>query len=722
MVNMEIIISAVDRASKVLENVQNKMDAIKEKTEKLTTTLNKVGRGLAIAGAGMTAFAAPFVAGMASAVQAGMGFEKVMYKIKAIAGATDEEFQQLTQTAMKMGAQTAYSASEAAEAMYLMASAGMKTKDIVASIADVLNLATVAQTDLATATDLVISTLNSFGMSAQEAGRVVDVFVQACANSPATVEKLQYSLKYAAPAAKALGLSLEETVAALMMFYRAGRKGEEAGTALREVLTELADPKVQKALEQYGIKVMDASGKLRDLGVILDDIKKKGLSATQIFQIFGPEAGSAIITLTQQGGDAYKEFVEILEKSNGVAKQKADEMKNTVWYKMKELASQLESIKLEIFKDSKGDIKEFLDMLVKAMPAIKEFIVSVAQGMGAVGKVILAVIVPMLKIFQALPAPVKQAIGVFVGLAAAVAAIVGPILLVVGGLAMLIAPIIEVVAAVGGLSAALGAISGAVATAVGAIAAFITAVNPIVWVIIAIIAILAGLYLAWKNNWFGIRDITASIVQTVKEKIAGFIEGINWLISQILKHKDLIKNALIATLLGPFAPLKVAWDTNLFGIKDKLKGVLEEMVNYLKSLPSRFYQAGVGIITELKKGIESKINEIKQGILGLLQWIDDHLPHSPAKEGPLSRLDKVGPGFIETIAEGIDKHKSKLQTTISAVVEIMDITPSSNVGISNISNTNNVNYVVHVNVIGRSYDEQQLAQHLNKLLKKQTFR
>ncbi|XRO77462.1 phage tail tape measure protein [Methanocaldococcus sp. 10A] len=724
--NLQIIISAVDRATAVFQKIQQNIDRLENRVKNMADVFDRVGKSIAAIGAGVTAFSAPFVAGVYSAIQAGIDFEQQMYKIKAITGATDEEFQRLTNTAMQMGAQTAFSASQAAEAMYLMASAGMKTKEIIAAIPDVLNLATVAQTNLATATDLVISTLNSFGMSAQEAGRAVDVFVQACANSPATVEKLQYSLKYAAPAAKALGLSLEETVAALMMFYKAGRKGEEAGTALREVLTELADPKVQKALAQYGIQVMDASGKLRNLGDILDDIKKKGLSAMQIFQIFGTEAGSAILTLVQQGGDAYRQFVNILNNANGVAEQKAEEMKNTVWYKIQELKSEIESIKLEIFKDSKGNIKEFLDMLIKAMPAIKEFVVSVAQGMATVGKIVLMALKPMLAIFTALPAPIKQAIGAFIGLAAAVAAIVGPIITLVGLFGMAISSILEIISVIGALGFSLGTIAGAVSAAIGALGAFVAVVTPIIAVILAIVAVLAVLYLAWKNNWFGIRDITASIVQKVKEQIMMFIKGIKWLISEIRKNKGKILEALKYSLLGPWGIIKLAWDKNLFGIRDKLKNVLYDILNFLKSLPSRFYEAGVGMITALKKGIESKIDEIKQKILDLLKWIDDHLPHSPAKEGPLSRLDEVGPGFVETIAEGIEQHKHRIQSAIGQITTIMTINPqldrTATTPIFHYGENMQNNYTISINVTGRAYDEQQLAQHIARILKKQTFR
>jgi phage-related minor tail protein len=426
----------------------------------------------------------------------------------------------------------------------------------------------------------------------------------------------------------------------------------------------------------------------------------------------------------QQGGDAYRQFVDILNNANGVASQKAEEMKNTVWYKIQELKSKIESIKLEIFKDSKGNIKEFLDMLIKAMPAIKEFAVSVAQGMATVGKIILMVLKPMLDIFTKLPTPVKHAIGAFVGLAAAVAAIVGPILLLAGAFAMAISSILEIVSVIGALGISFGAIAGAVSAAIGALGAFVAAAAPIIAVILAIIGVLAVLYLAWKNNWFGIRDIVNSVVNVIKQKISEQIEKIKWFIDQIKAHKDQILNALKYALLGPWGLIKLAWDKNLFGIRDKLKDVMNKILDFLKSLPEKFYKAGAGLIEEFKKGIESKINAIKQKILDLLNWIRRHLPHSPAEEGPLSTLDKVGPGFVETIAEGIEKHKSRIQAAVGKITTTMAINPKSIpvsqqvTTIQNITNSSpNINVNIHVSKTDASPEDIALA--VQKVLKQQ---
>ena len=103
------------------------------------------------------------------------------------------------------------------------------------------------------------------------------------------------------------------------------------------------------------------------------------------------------------------------------------------------------------------------------------------------------------------------------------------------------------------------------------------------------------------------------------------------------------------------------------------------------------------------------------------------MPHSPAKEGPLSRLDKVGPGFVETIAEGIEKHKSKIQNVVGGLTTTMAIKPQlsgapTTSNILNYGGDTQTNYNVAINVVGRGYDEQQLAQKISNILKKQQYR
>lgn len=122
-----------------------------------------------------------------------------MANAASVSGATGEEFEKMTALAREMGKTTVFSASEVADAMYYMASAGYKVEQMSASIAPILNLASATQSELAFTTDSVISTLNQFGLKASDAERVTNVFASAIGNSQATLEKLGYSMMYVGP-------------------------------------------------------------------------------------------------------------------------------------------------------------------------------------------------------------------------------------------------------------------------------------------------------------------------------------------------------------------------------------------------------------------------------------------------------------------------------------------------------------------------------------------
>ena len=128
-----------------------------------------------------------------------------------------------------------FSASDAADAMYYMASAGYKVDQMSDSLAHVLNLASATQNDLEFTTNTVVAVLSQFGLEANSAERVTNVFASAIGNSQAQLEKLGTSMGYVGPVANSLGWSLEETTAALSVLYNAGYDGTTAGTALESL-------------------------------------------------------------------------------------------------------------------------------------------------------------------------------------------------------------------------------------------------------------------------------------------------------------------------------------------------------------------------------------------------------------------------------------------------------------------------------------------------------
>ena len=214
----------------------NKIDAVGK-------TLENVGGKMTAVGTSLTRnVTAPIVAAGAAAVKTTADFDAQMSKVSAISGATGDDFDALRAKAREMGAQTKFSATESGQAFEYMAMAGWKTEDMLDGIEGIMSLAAASGEDLATTSDIVTDALTAFGLSASDSGHFADVLAAASSNANTNVSMLGESFKYAAPVAGALGYSAEDTAVALGLMANAGIKASQGGTALRNILTNMAKP------------------------------------------------------------------------------------------------------------------------------------------------------------------------------------------------------------------------------------------------------------------------------------------------------------------------------------------------------------------------------------------------------------------------------------------------------------------------------------------------
>ena len=213
-------------------------------------------------------------AGLAKSISIGAAFESDMAKVAAVSRASDEELKTLTATARQLGAETQWSASEAAQGMQYLAMAGFKTNDIVKTMPGMLNLASAGAIDLASASDIASNILTGFGLSASDMNRVGDILTNTFTQSNTTLEGLGQTMKYAAPVAKAMGVSIEEAAAMAGKLGDAGIQGEMAGTTLRSVMLRLSAPTDQAAaaLDALGVKTTDSNGKMKSFPAILKEL------------------------------------------------------------------------------------------------------------------------------------------------------------------------------------------------------------------------------------------------------------------------------------------------------------------------------------------------------------------------------------------------------------------------------------------------------------------
>lgn len=189
------------------------------------------------------------------AVETGMTFDTTMSNVKAISGATAEEFELLRDKAMEMGATTKYTASEAGDALSYMAMAGWKTDDMLNGLEGIMNLAAASNEDLATTSDIVTDALTAFGLTAEDAGHFADVLAAASSGANTNVSMMGETFKYVAPVAGSLGYSVEDLATTIGVMANSGIKGSQAGTALRAAMSRLVKPTkdVQGALGKLGL-------------------------------------------------------------------------------------------------------------------------------------------------------------------------------------------------------------------------------------------------------------------------------------------------------------------------------------------------------------------------------------------------------------------------------------------------------------------------------------
>lgn len=334
---------------------------------------NKVKQAATLAGLAISG-------GFAWAVKTGMDFEAQMSRVAAISGATGDQLNELTAVAMRLGSETPKSASEVAKGMELMAAAGFKVNDIIAAMPGVISASVASGEDMARVTEVMTSALNAFHLKASDASKVADVLAQAANDSAADINDMGYAFKYAAPIAYQLGYSIEDLSAAIEIMSNNGIKGEQAGTTLRMGLLRLAAPTkaAKKVMDEYGISIKDAHGKMLPLGQIIDNLRThlSGLSDSQkaaaLQTIFGTEALSGMMTLVNAAPGQFQELKQSLVDSAGASAQMAQQMQNNLKGAVEQLGGAAETAAIQFYNGLSPALKDVVVRLTDFLNSLSQ--------------------------------------------------------------------------------------------------------------------------------------------------------------------------------------------------------------------------------------------------------------------------------------------------------------------------------------------------------------
>lgn len=611
-----------------LQRLQQEMDKTRAAQAKLQQVLmarnsamanfSAASSGLMSGAATVTMMSAPIV----SMIQTAANFEAAMSKVKAITSSSDQEIQQLTNQARELGEQTQFSATQAADAMSYLGMAGWNTEQIMAGMPALLNLAAAGGTDLARTADIISDDLTAFGLSAEDAGHMADVFAVAANKTNTSIEMLGETMKYAAPVAHAFGASMEETAAMAGIMANSGIKASQAGTALRSGFIRLAgSPKMARqameelglsmeditaeqkeaamAMESLGIQMSDQNGP-RKMSAILSELRDKTQNLSKeeklatLSAIFGKEAATGWLAVLEAGPDTFNSLVEAMEHSDGAAAQMAETMNDNAKGAAIRLKSAVESLSISV-----GNI--FLPTIAKGADTLASW----AGGLSKVAAAHPGVIEGMMGIAGA-------AVGLFAYVKISNFLSSAFKLLKAQYEFIKTMQLAEKFAKIGQAMAKIGPIAMRMATTVGGAMLRLGAAmmaNPAGLVIIGIVAVIAALYLLYKN-FDKVREGAANAWKSISTGAAG---AWNRLTGSVSSAWGKIK----AGASSAWASLKNGVSAAGAGIKNGLMKVVGFYVNFYTSLPGRIAFA-IGFIVGVLRALPGKIASM---VTAAGQWL-----------------------------------------------------------------------------------------------------
>lgn len=372
-------------------------------TDKANAAFGKIQKASAIATAGFAGL------GIA-AVKMGMDFERQIDQVGAISNATEQDMGSLRQTALKLGADTAFSAGQAADAMEELAAGGRSVAQIVGGDAKAaVDLAAAGNYGLADSARVVATSMTVWQREGVETTDIVNRLAGAANASRFGVDDMAQAIAMGGGVAEAAGVSFGDFTTSIAATASAFSSGSDAGTSFKTFITALTgnSQQAKDALKDLGIvtadganQFYDATGKLKSMDQIVQILHDSlgGLSEEQ----------QTVAMKTIFGNDAYRTAAMLMRMTGEEFKTMSSQMANTsaadiAAKRMGNLSGDLEQLK--------GSLETLgIQLGSKTIPVLRDMAQGATEATNAFGE---------------LPGSTQALILGVVGVAAALPAMIG---------------------------------------------------------------------------------------------------------------------------------------------------------------------------------------------------------------------------------------------------------------------------------------------------------
>ncbi|MFQ2070673.1 phage tail tape measure protein [Aeromonas veronii] len=553
-----------------LADQQKRLNQIKASYDK---TMSMRGTIAGYGAAGMATGAAAIYKGTNIAGKA-MGFDVDMSKVQAITRLSKEsrELAALRAQARELGANTAFTAGEAAQGQGFLAMAGFTPKAIRDAMPGVLDIAKAGGAEIAAAADIGSNILTGFKLPANQMTRLGDVMVGTFTRANVDLQMLGETMKYVGPVAAGLGVDLETASAMAGKLGDAGIQGSMGGTAIRAILGRLASPPkaANDALAALNVKTADAAGNLRSLPDILDELYKKtskmgDATRSGYFKaIAGEEAFAALTVLTEQAGSGkLQELIATLKQTQGEAGKVAKVMADNAIGDLDNLTSAWDDVGIQMMETENGPLRGIIQRVTEIIQVSGDWMRANPELTSTLTRI------------AAVTAVTAAAGG---SLLLIVAGLLGPLAAIKMGLSTLLVYGGPLLAFIKALTMGMVRLGIAMLT------------TPIGWFIMGIVAIAAGAYLLYKH-WDGVTKWFSGLWAQCKAPALAF-----W---------ELLKELFSWT---PIGMLIMHWN---------------EIWAFFDTLPAGAANKGKAIIDGLIGGISAKWESLKNKIKALTDLLPD---------------------------------------------------------------------------------------------------
>lgn len=636
--------------------------------------IQAAGENISTAGEKLLPVTAAIGAAGAASVKTAADFDSSMSKVAATMGYTVDglndgtseaakNMEQLTDFAKQMGESTAFSASEAADALNYMALAGYDAETSMKMLPTVLNLAAAGGIDLAAASDMVTDAQSALGLSIDETVAMVDQMAAASSKSNTSVSQLGQAFLTIGATASNLSGGTQELATVLGVLADNGIKGAEGGTHLRNILLSLQDAAKDGAVDfsDFSVSIYDAEGNMRNTIDIIQEIQSNMSGMTQeskdaiLSGVFNKTDLASVNALLGTTSERFSELSASVSDSSGAAQNMADVQLNNLNGQITLLKSAVEGLMISV-----GEI---------VMPYITKLVGFIQQ---------------LVDKFNSLDEEQKK---IIVAIAAFIAA-VGPVLIIVGKVVSFIGMIVSSIGTVITILTTVGTFI--VGTLIPAIAGIVVALGPVLLIIAAVVAAVIGV-IAVIKNWGAISEWLSEKWTEAKEKLAEIWGNMKEKASEIFTQiKE--KITTIFTALFNAAP---GWAKNLIsGYINIIKTEIELVKRIFTDLKEKgVKQTFLDLISDAKtwatdminnfvNGIREKISSVASAVRDVASTVASYLHFSLPEKGPLARSDTWMPDFMDMLAQtmqsSINILDPALNATASRITELSNINVAAN--------------------------------------------